>query len=128
MVFAAHEVVKQNNELMMTCKAYNGRVVTEWLADALSRCHPRASDPRMVCAFMCVCLDNLIHVCLMFASAQCLHACLCCACVCVHGLLLCLRESFDGNCILRNALARFFGLMERYPRFLILGVTLLVVD
>ena len=40
----------------MTCKAYNGRVVTEWLADALRRCHPSANDARMACAYACVSL------------------------------------------------------------------------
>ena len=43
----------------MTCKAFNGRVVTEWLADALLRCHSSgARDPRMGYAYICVLLER----------------------------------------------------------------------
>ena len=53
------KVVKKDGELLMTCKAYNGRVVTEWLSDALRRCHMDASDPRMPCAYLCVILGAI---------------------------------------------------------------------
>lgn len=85
MFFAAHEVVKQNNELMMTCKAYNGRVVTEWLADALGRCHPGASDPRMTCAFVCVYLDNF-NLCLFDVCEHGMFV----FCLCMFAWALCL--------------------------------------
>lgn len=63
-VASAAEVVKKKGELYMTCKAYNGRVVTEWLADALRRCYPTANDPRMACAYACVILGIVnLHAC-----------------------------------------------------------------
>ena len=39
---------------MMTAKAYNGRVILEWLHDALRRAQAHASDPRMPLALLCM--------------------------------------------------------------------------
>ena len=38
--------MKKDGELMMTAKAYNGRVVLEWLHDALRRAQGSVSDCR----------------------------------------------------------------------------------
>ena len=62
----------------MTCKAYNGRVVTEWLSDALRRCHADASDPRMSCAYVCVILGAVHH------SIRLVCVCVC-VCVCARA-------------------------------------------
>ena len=39
---------------MMTCKAFNGRVVTEWLSDVLGKNYMSSDDVRMGCAYVCV--------------------------------------------------------------------------
>ena len=73
--------MKKDGELLMTCKAYNGRVVTEWLSDALRRCHADASDPRMSCAYVCVILGAVHHS--IRLVCVCVFACVCvCACKC----------------------------------------------
>lgn len=52
--WASTEVVKKTGDIMMTCKAFNGRVVTEWLNDVLSKNHHSSNDVRMGCAYICV--------------------------------------------------------------------------
>jgi len=46
------EVKKKDGQLMMTGKAYNNRVICEWLHDALRRACVGSADPRMPIAYL----------------------------------------------------------------------------
>lgn len=50
------EVVKKDGQLLMTGKAYNNRVIAEWLHDVVRRVRRNSADPRMPVAYVCMML------------------------------------------------------------------------
>ena len=50
------KIVKQHNEILMTAKAYNNRVILEWLATVLREAHVQAADPRVHMIFLAMIL------------------------------------------------------------------------
>ena len=46
------QVVKKDGQLLMTGKAYNNRIICEWLHDALRRACLVSADPRMPIAYL----------------------------------------------------------------------------
>ena len=63
---AVTKIVKQHNEILMTAKAYNNRVILEWLADVLREAHVQAADPRVRMMFLAMILGR---------STYCLNLC-----------------------------------------------------
>ena len=94
------KVVKQDGEVCMTCKAWNGRLLSEFLAHELNQ-HHNDAEPRWIAA----------RVCMLLGFSESVNNC--------HGSMTRLARISLG---LRNSLARFHGLMEKSPRFLILGL------
>lgn len=88
------EILKSDTEAMMTCKAYNGRVITEWLAFELVQALHGGLGGNEEVRWCCIALTP--------------------------GWEIVLRGPP------RNALARFFGLMERAGRYLSFGSRLIV--
>lgn len=55
------KLVKKNGEVMLTGKAYNNRVLTQYLAEKLCTVHagiPNPADDRLALAFLCLNLSN----------------------------------------------------------------------
>ena len=50
------KVVKKASQLLMTGKAYNNRVIAEWLHDVVQRARGSSTDPRMPLAYLCMIL------------------------------------------------------------------------
>ncbi|CAK9060971.1 unnamed protein product [Durusdinium trenchii] len=55
-MFTPRLVVKKDGQLLMTGKAYNNRVIAEWLHDVVQRARGSSTDPRMPLAYLCMIL------------------------------------------------------------------------
>ena len=62
------EVVKKDGEISMTCKAWNGRMVTEWLAEELGRVAPHAAGTDLRFPAARLCMHPRLHWFLMLAA------------------------------------------------------------
>lgn len=97
--------MKQSGEAKLIAKAYNGRCITEWLAfELLSACH-NPQDPRIPPIAVCTFLG-----CITITASALFVTCF------LNFYTFFFRRSLQ----LRGSLARWFGLIERYPRFLML--------
>lgn len=105
----ACKVVKKRGDILLTAKAYNGRVILEFLAHRLRQLvesQHEVGDQRIPVAAACAtpCFNrNDNDQSLIIASIEALSS---------------------TPCHLRTRLARFYGLMERGPRFLSHGCML----
>ena len=52
-------MVKKDGQLLMTGKAYNNRVIAEWLHDAVKRARGSSTDPRMPLTYLCMILLSI---------------------------------------------------------------------
>ena len=72
-VIVRAKVVKKGGQIMLTAKAYNGRVIVEWLSRCLQDCAQNHADERLALLSSCACLAlefstvQVIHVCRMHA-------------------------------------------------------------
>ena len=61
------KVVKKGGQIMLTAKAYNGRVILEWLSRCLQDCAKNHDDERLALLSSCACLA------LKFSTVQVIH-------------------------------------------------------
>lgn len=116
------EVFKKSGETAFTTKAYNGRIISEWLHECLKDAHSRLVDPDNQLPLLCSCM---ILCCCVSFSVLCYFLC----CIPfpwgmnrmtrgrrpIHKLHT--HHGWNrnaGELILRNALVRFYGLQERF--------------
>lgn len=54
----AAKILKKHDEILMTGKAFNNRVILEWLAHILKAARINAPDPRVEYMFLAMMLDS----------------------------------------------------------------------
>lgn len=99
----------------MTAKAYCGRVITEWLASVLGSAvlGPLRDNEevRWNAVTMTLAIFFGVRICDRLVPQT-------CKLICLFDIIN--LETFSINFVVRNALARFFGLLERFGRYLLL--------
>ena len=103
---------------MLTAKAYNGRVITEWLSYELVLA--TQGDLRENELIRWTCITVILDL-ISFLIAQCAYYNFC------FLSLLSNCKQKQNSFYLRNALARFFGIAERSGRYLPPGSQLGIV-
>lgn len=106
----------------MTGKAYNNRCIAEWLHNVTERHWRQSSDPRAPLAHL------LMSLCpFKFQNLNFVHQTIfvCCSGL-ISGLLFYVRCLFAMIFQQRNGITRYFGIMERCPRFLSLELHYLI--
>lgn len=146
-MISANEVVKKDGQLYMTGKAYNNRCIAEWLHNVTERHWRHSSDPRAPLAHLLMSLSYYIYSFYLFSNVCCFTRLLLWHNI-IYGyeyyishivprryfgstpltmawprwpLMRCLFAMSCSEILQsRNGITRYFGIMERCPRFLLL--------
>ena len=75
------KLYQKNGDVMLVCKAYNGRVVTQWLSESIAAIsdqdHPNHTDDRIAPIALCMFLVPkgyiYIYICRIIMCIKCIH-------------------------------------------------------